>query len=199
MKRFFLLFFGLAISLFGQCQQPFDAFGNRISIPLKNSDVKVTGGFWKERITTNKEVSLPYLLKLAEDPEISAVVRNFEIAAGLAEGKKLGTSWQDAWLYKVIEAASYTLANYPNKKLEKELDSLINIIVMAQAEDGYIATQTQINRRERFEMPAGHEFYTMGHLLTAGAVHYRITGKRALFDVADKCATYLYKTVKGKE
>ena len=67
--------------------------------------------------------------------------------------------------------------------------SIIPIIAKAQEDDGYIATQVTAGKfRERWISPNNHELYNMGHLLAAAAVHYRITGKTELVDVAKQAA-----------
>ena len=56
------------------------------------ADVTLKGGFWKERTDVNREASLPYLYALAVDPAKGHVKQNFEIAAGLRDGKFAGTT-----------------------------------------------------------------------------------------------------------
>lgn len=172
---------------------------HQVSYPMQNGKVTIGGGFWKDQQDKNTQISIPLLLELAEDPARGHVIRNFEIAAGIRKGQREGTKWQDAWLYKWIEAACYSLEDTPDIELERKVDEYVDLITRAQAEDGYLATQTMITNRERFEAPANHELYTMGHLITAGIVHYRITGKKELFAVAEKCADFLYKTTMGNE
>ena len=113
------------------------------------------------------------------------------IAAGVKEGQHQGVPWQDAWIYKWIEAASYVYADTGDDSLLKRMDSIIPIIARAQEDDGYIATQVTAGKfRERWSTPNNHELYNMGHLLAAAAVHYRITGKTALVDVAKRTASF---------
>ncbi len=165
------------------------------SASVNLSDVTLTEGFWKQRTEVNRKVSIPYLYELAANPDKGHVIRNFEIAAGLSGGEHAGTDWQDAWAYKWIEAASYSLVAHPDQELEARIDSLAGLIARAQEEDGYIATQVSVKGEPRYNNPHDHEFYTMGHLMTAAAVHHRITGKKELLQVAGRCADYMYRTV----
>jgi uncharacterized protein len=174
-------------------------FKNTLMHPVSMGNAKVTDGFWRERMNVNAMASIPYLLELAADSTKGHVIRNFEIAAGLASGSRKGTNWQDAWLYKWLESACYALMDQPDIILESKIDSFVKIISMAQASDGYLATQTMLTERKRFESPIIHEFYTMGHLITAGVIHYQVTGKTELLNVAEKCATFLYNTTMGRE
>ncbi|MCX6327742.1 MAG: glycoside hydrolase family 127 protein [Bacteroidia bacterium] len=169
------------------------------------SSVNLTHGFWADRNKLNSDVSFIKLWDLAVDPNKGHVIQNFEIAAGLKQGNFVGTFWQDEWLYKWIETACYMLAQDPNyifkgKSLKSFLDEVIDLIAKAQAKDGYIATQIQTTDLGRFTNFKHHEFYVMGHLLTAAAVHYRITGKKNLLEVAEKAGHFCYewfKTHKG--
>jgi DUF1680 family protein len=60
---------------------------------------------------------------------------------------KFGTKYpfDDTDIYKTIEGASYSLALYPDAKLEAYLDTLITIIGNAQEPDGYLYTARTID------------------------------------------------------
>lgn len=165
-------------------------------VPLK--DVQLTEGFWAERQEVNRYASMKDLWERANDPATGHVIQNFKIAAGLMEGCFAGTHWQDAWLYKWIETASYILIHKPDaefegRRLDDQVDEMIAIIAQAQEDDGYLATQvTARDDFGRFEDYQRHELYTMGHLLTAAAAHFQATGKREFLDVAEKNAMFVY-------
>jgi DUF1680 family protein len=166
--------------------------------PVSKTEVEITAGFWKERQEINRKVSFDVLWQLADDPEISSSYHNLKIAAGLAEGKRKGVSWMDAWIYKWIETASYILAEepaytYQGILLDDKVDEVIGVIEKAQAEDGYIATQTMITNIKRWDSHMNHELYVMGHLMSAAAIHHRATGKTSLLNVAKKAADHVYE------
>ncbi|NOZ22098.1 MAG: glycoside hydrolase family 127 protein [Planctomycetes bacterium] len=164
------------------------------------SSVRWTEGFWADQFQRCKEVTLPHLFKLADDPEMGHALMNMRIAAGLEEGEFAGTNWQDAWVYKWLESAAAVYGVTHDAALAKQMDEVIEIIAKAQEPDGYIATQIQLREGwKRFEDPHRHELYTMGHLTTAACIHHRITGETDLLDVATKCADYLYETFKDKD
>jgi DUF1680 family protein len=74
------------------------------------------------------------------------------------------------------------------------MDDWIDLIARTPAPDGYICTQTQLNRnKERWAMRTHHELYNMGHLMTAACVHHQATGKTTFLAVARKLADYLEK------
>jgi DUF1680 family protein len=183
-------------------------FANKAIIDIDNSphalmrnvglnEVAITGGFWKDRQEVNRKASVELLWDAATNEEFGYSKRNFEIAAGLKKGVHRGVPWQDAWMYKWIETASYVHAATGNKELLDRMDSIIPIIAQAQESDGYIATQVSAGKFDRrWIRPDNHELYNMGHLLTAGAVHYRMTGKRNLLDVANEAAAFCLKQFK---
>lgn len=157
-------------------------------------DVAITGGFWKDRQEINRKVSLELLWDRATNEEHGYALNNFKIAAGLREGKQEGVAWQDAWIYKWIETASYVYAATGDPSLIQRMDAIIPVIAEAQEDDGYIATQVTAGKfPERWIQPDNHELYNMGHLLTAAAVHHRMTGKTELLEVANRAAAFCLK------
>ena len=56
------------------------------NVPLGSRDVSWTGGFWKEVQDTTFQKTVPTLRHMFDSPEISHVVENFRIAAGLDKG-----------------------------------------------------------------------------------------------------------------
>ncbi len=163
---------------------------------LRSADVaavKWRRGFWQERFEQCHAVTLPHLWKLMDDPEWGHALTNLRIAAGEMEGEFAGTHWQDEWVYKWIEAASYVYGQTKDPDLDRRMDEAIDVIARAQQPDGYIATQTQVRNWPRFKDPSHHEVYVMGHLLTAACAHYRATGKTTFLDVARKTGDFLHR------
>ncbi|MDQ6479115.1 glycoside hydrolase family 127 protein [Dyadobacter sp. LHD-138] len=158
--------------------------------------VQWTQGFWADRFKVCKEMMVPDLWKTYTDPELSHSFRNFEIAAGLEEGKFKGPSFHDGDFYKTFEAVASMYAVTKDKKLDELMDHAIAVIAKAQREDGYIYTKAIIEQKQKgdskmFEDRLSFEAYNFGHLMTAACVHYRATGKTSLLDVAKKSADFL--------
>lgn len=154
------------------------------------TDVTWTDGFWKDRVDLVREVTIPHLYEVMNIEDQGKSVHNLKIAAGLKEGEYKGNNWQDAWLYKWIEMAAVSFASTKDKSLDEKMDSLIEIIARAQDKDGYISTNIQVRGDKRFEKPIHHEWYNMGHLLTAAALHHRITGKSNFLEIANKVCDF---------
>lgn len=160
-------------------------------------EVRWTDGFWAQRFDFCRTNMLPNMGRLMEGTNYTQFFRNFEIAAGLAEGRSRGASFNDGEFYKLIEAASAVYAATHDEFYDRHLDRAIAVIAKAQRADGYIHTPVLIANRNGdtnaapFRDRNNFEVYNMGHLLTAACVHHRATGKTNLLAVALKAADFL--------
>ncbi|MEE2781198.1 MAG: glycoside hydrolase family 127 protein [Planctomycetota bacterium] len=176
--------------------------------PVPPTSVQVDHGLWKERIETNRKVTIPYDFQMCEE---TGRIANFAIAAGQIDGKHQGFWFNDSDVFKVIEGAAASLALHPDPVLEKYLDELIAKIAAAQHEDGYLYTIRTIHgedpvRLQRYTgktrwsyLEHSHELYNMGHLYEAAVAYYEATGKRTLLDVALKNADLIDQVFGEKE
>jgi hypothetical protein len=164
------------------------------------TQVHLNDGFWSPRIEINRTVSIPSAF---HECEVNGRFDNFAIAAGLIKGEHRGDfSFDDTDPYKVIEGASYSLAVHYDAKLDHYLDSVINIIAMAQEPDGYLTTCvtnkcTRLSGwwgTHKWEKINSHELYNSGHLIESAVAHYRATGKKTFLNVAIKNADLVCKT-----
>lgn len=160
-------------------------------------DVSWTQGFWAERTNTCYERMVPHLWEVYTDADISHAYRNFEIAAGLKEGEHKGPSFHDGDFYKTLEAVCALYAQTKDQRLLQMIDEVIPVIAQSQRADGYIYTKATIDQRNsgeniEFQDRLSFEAYNIGHLMTAGCIHYRVTGQKDLLDIAIKAADYLY-------
>jgi DUF1680 family protein len=170
--------------------------------PVPFTKVQVNDCFWLPRITTNREITIPYSFRMCEE---TGRINNFIYAAGIKQGKFCSIfPFDDSDVYKILEGAAYSLHTYPDAKLEMYCDSIIRIIGMAQEEDGYLMTWRKIDPlspptswsggKERWsDISNGHELYNMGHLYEAAVAYYLATGKKQLLDVALKNANLIWE------
>ena len=176
----------------------------------KLDKVEVTSDFWKRyRELVVKEV-LPYQWKvmndeadisIAEDPQNngqdknSHAVANLKIAAGEMKGHHYGFPFQDTDVYKWLEAAAYSFGYHPNPDLKEITDNLVDLVVKAQDDDGYLSTYFQIDAPERKfkRLQQSHELYTMGHYIEAGVAYYNATGNEKALDIAKRMADCIDK------
>lgn len=103
----------------------------------------MTDHFWGQRLKTSREVTIPLAFRKSEE---TGRIKNFEKAAHPSEDYKVeGFSFDDTDIYKTIEGASYSLQTYPDKRLEKYIDSILAIVATAQEPDGYLYTARTMN------------------------------------------------------
>ena len=150
-----------------------------------------------------KETVIPYQYSIlcdeAPDTEKSHVVQNFINAGKAVRGEDIGDGFygmvfQDSDAAKWIEAAAYSLADFPDSKLEDTVDELVEIIKAAQDNDGYLNTYFTIKDKDKrwTNLLEGHELYCSGHMMEAACAYYEATGKRTLLDIMLKNTEHIY-------
>jgi DUF1680 family protein len=168
------------------------------AVPL--TAVTIDDGFWAPKLEINRTVTIPHILKENDD---TGRVANFEKAAGRKSGAYEGRRFNDTDVYKIIEAASYSLALVPDPRLSTKLDELIQLIAESQEKDGYLFPARTIDPQhpaagvgpERWIYENGsHELYNSGHLYEAAVAHFEATGKRTLLEVAIRNADLVCRT-----
>jgi uncharacterized protein len=164
------------------------------------SQVTLTDTFWAPKLDINRRVTIPHIMRQNEE---TGRVDNFRKAAGRMPGAYSGRRFNDTDVYKIIEAASYSLKAKPDPALDKKVDDLVALIAASQQPDGYLFPALTIDPahpapgvgRERWIAENGsHELYNAGHLYEAAVAHFQSTGKRTLLDVAIKNADLVAKT-----
>ena len=174
-------------------------------------NVMSTTGIWSMWDTWNT----PYETLDAMGLHGSNGFRNFEVAAGTVKGKHHGPPFHDGDMYKWLEACATVYAITKDPKLDALMDKFIEQVALAQRADGYIHTPVVISERNAgidshanaenaagieigkdqkhaFASRLNFETYNLGHLITAGIIHKRATGKTTLFDCGRKAADFLY-------
>jgi DUF1680 family protein len=174
--------------------------------PVPFTAVKVTDAFWGQRLKASREVTIPLAFSKCEE---TGRYQNFVKAAHPSESYKVeGFSFDDTDVYKTIEGASYSMQTFPNKKLDKYIDSVLTIVAKAQEPDGYLYTARTMNpkhphewsgtKRWEKEEDLSHELYDLGHMLEGAIAHYQATGKRNFLDIAIKYADYAARAIGDK-
>ena len=145
-------------------------------------EVKIVDDFWAQRMKTNNDVTIPYVLKkIVNDGRLGDVT-------------KFADRFMD--VYKVVEGVSYSLHTFPDPALENYLDSIIWLIGLAQEDDGYLYRHPRIGQKRWVnDSESSHELYNMGLLHEAAVAHYQLTGRRNLLDIAIKNADLIIDEV----
>ena len=189
----------------GQCAPLVDTSQSQYAPvkPVGFDEVRWTDGFWAERVGVCREQSIPSMWELMKSGKYKPFLGHFLIAAGKAEGKHHGAKWNDGDFYKWLEAAIATVACEDNPQLQEAIDESIDAIGAAQRADGYIHTPVLIDQRNGvkgarpFQDRFAFEVYNMGHLMTTGCLHYRVTGKKDLLAIAEKAAGFLIEAFRN--
>ncbi len=179
------------------------------------SSVKWTDGFWGERFAILSGTSVQSMWETWQSDQGHGY-NNFLIAAGEKTGKRHGPPFHDGDMYKWLEAVAAVYAINKDPELDKIMDRFISLIAKSQREDGYLHTPVIIAERNKkaeeeqdaflrdsvgtkvgtasdgaFGNRLNFETYNLGHLITAGIIHKRATGKTTLFDCGKKAADFL--------
>ena len=113
----------------GPGSQPAGVHGRLQAVPFEK--VRVDDPFWSPRIETSQDVTIPDLLAIAEE---QGKIDNVRLVAGRKKtGRIRMYNSPDSDIWKIMEAASYTLAWRPSAKIEEKLDELIDLYAAAQA------------------------------------------------------------------
>lgn len=178
--------------------------------------VKWTGGFWGERFGVFSGTSVQSMWETWKSDKGHGW-NNFLIAAGEKKGKRHGPPFHDGDMYKWLEALTAVYAVNKDPEVGKIMDRFIELIRKSQRSDGYLHTPViiaEMNRQQSAKEEArenetigtkvgtgkdgafgnrlNFETYNLGHLITAGIMHKRATGKTTLFECAVKAADFLY-------
>lgn len=174
--------------------------------PVPFTAVKVTDHFWGQRLRASREVTIPLAFSKCEE---TGRYENFYKAAHPSDTIRVGgLAFDDTDVYKTIEGASYSMQTYPDKKLDKYIDSVLTVVAAAQEPDGYLYTSRTMNpahphewagskRWEKVE-ELSHEFYNLGHMVEGAVAHYQATGKRTFLDIAIKYADCVAREIGDK-
>jgi hypothetical protein len=170
--------------------------------PIVDGLVSINGGFWGARQRLNREVTIPYGMKMLEE---SGTIENFRVAAGTSRAAYQMPLFRDSDLYKVLEAIAWERAHGSDPVQEEFFASSVEAVRAAQSADGYINTYVQVVLGgERFGNPAmGHELYCAGHLMQASVADAR-TGSRgdaagSMSDVANRFAQLLVEVMNTEQ
>lgn len=171
--------------------------------PVPFQQVSLEDDFWLPRLKTQKQTLVPFALDKTD-----YAVENLRRTGAYLRGEKTGPllplpRYMASDLFKVMEGAAYLLAVEPDPELERRMDEIIDIIVAAQASDGYLYEIHTVSKdmNRVYDNAAGdkpyswvvhsHELYNMGHMYEAAAAYYQATGKRKWLDAAEKNARHI--------
>ena len=158
--------------------------------PVSICNIRLKDHFWAPRLKMLGEITLPMQHEILEE---TGRLFNFRRAAGKEKGDFRGRYYDDSDVYKWIEAAAYYLAYSHDEKINRMVADVVDDVISAQDEDGYLNTYFTFERRRdrwtNFEM---HELYCAGHLIQAAIALNRALNERSLLDAACRFADHIY-------
>lgn len=186
-----------------RCGGEADAVQGGALQPIPFQQVSLEDDFWLPRLKTQKHTLVPFALGKTE-PAVENLRRTGAYLRGDRSEPLLPLPrYVASDLFKVMEGAAYLLTVEPDPELERRMDEIIDIIVAAQAPDGYLYEPhiTGTAMVNGFDGGTGdkpyswvvhsHELYNMGHMYEAAVAYYQATGKRKWLDAAEKSARHI--------
>ena len=165
------------------------------SVNFKDIDINIES-FWGERQKLNSETTIYAVYqRFVETGRFDAF--QFKWRKGVP--KQPHYFW-DSDVAKWLEAAAYIISKKQDKKLEKIVDEIVELIEQNQDESGYFNLYfTMVEPKARWKRRTDHELYCAGHLMEAAVAYYEATGKRKFLDVMCKYADHIEEVFKIKK
>lgn len=163
--------------------------------PIPFHQVKILGGMWKDRIETVRRVTTRACAKKCEE---TGRVDNFRKASGRMQGEFKGIFFDDADIYKTVEAIGYVLQDEWDEELKRIADQLIDEACAAQLDDGYLYTYFTLNNlKDRWTDMDHHEAFCVGQLIEAGIAYKEATGDERLYNAALRATEQMMTTLQS--
>lgn len=170
--------------------------------PIPFSEVSLTDGFWKSRMETELNVTVPFSV-YQSGPAVERFRRAAAYMAGDTTQVPAPHRFLSSDLYKVMEGVAYSLMLRPNPELEKFVDDVADLIEASQEEDGYLYIShschsiypNEMGKKPYEFLVHSHELYNVGHLYEAAVAYYQATGKDKLLNIAIKNAHHVNKVI----
>lgn len=177
-------------------QQTVDALlSSKKDFTMKKNDgvpqkkIKLLDPVFAPRQETGYRVTIPGCIRRCEE---TGRLKAFKLQWKKGEPEQPHVFW-DSDVAKVLEGMAEMLMVHPDPAMEKELDELVDLIVGAQQEDGYLNVHFTIVEPEKRWSNLGnqHELYCAGHLIEAAVAHFEATGSRRFLDAMCRYADYI--------
>jgi DUF1680 family protein len=168
--------------------------------PLRFVNVRLEGEFWKERLETVLQTTIPsqhkkldeygYLdsLKLPQPPPPLRFPRH-------QNGFSVQVFW-DSDVGKWIEAASYALSHRRDDGIEARIEAIIDDFEKAQQPDGYLnCWYLDREPQNRWtNLRDNHELYNAGHMLEGAIAYFETTGRHRWLGIMERYVEHIRQT-----
>ena len=160
------------------------------TLPLRQ--IRVKDQFWAPKLQVCRERTIPHSWQYVDE-----AVGALRKAAGGNVADKCGCTWAEANLYKVLETAACSLAQFPDKELEKRVDEIVATLAKAQRPDGYCHAYVILAGKKPWDpdfLDGSHDGYVLGHLIQAAIEYQAATARRPSWILPEKPPTRLIAT-----
>ena len=143
--------------------------------PVPFTKVSIQDAFWRPRMAANRERGLVAVYQqLKETGRLAAYELDWQ--PGL--DRPAPHVFWDSDVAKWLEGACYSLMTHPDQELLGWVEDVVDRILSAQGEDGYINPHfTVVDPGSRWtNLRDKHELYCAGHLIEAAIAHHQATG-----------------------
>jgi hypothetical protein len=154
---------------------------NEVRQPVRLEDVRITDQFWGARLTAHRLRGLDAVYQqLRKTGRLNA----YRLDWTPESEKPAPHVFWDSDVAKWLEGACYHLITHPDAALQVRVAEVVNLILSAQGEDGYLNPHfTVVEPGQRWtNLRDRHELYCAGHLIEAAIAHHRATGERHFLD-----------------
>ena len=155
----------------------------------QQTEIRLCDSVFAPRQKTGHDVTIPSCLKRCRE---TGRIDAFRLQWKKGDPNPPHVFW-DSDVAKVLEGMAEMLMIHPDPAMEKELDELVDLIVSAQRDDGYLNVHFTVVEPEKRWSNLGdwHELYCAGHLIEAAVAHFQATGSRKFLDAMCRYADYI--------
>jgi uncharacterized protein len=108
----------------------------------------------------------------------------------------VGNIAYDSDVHKALEGACHSLCHHEDQALRQRVDGILERIVAAQQDDGYLVSYFIAKEPENrwADLRTNHEMYNAGHFFEFAVAHHQLTGNRKALDAATRFADHIDNT-----
>ena len=156
---------------------------------IHSAQILLCDSVFAPRQKTGHDVTIPSSLKCCRE---TGRIDAFRLQWKKGDPNPPHVFW-DSDVAKVLEGMAEMLMIHPDPAMEKELDELVDLIVSAQQDDGYLNVHFTVVEPEKRWSNLGdwHELYCAGHLIEAAVAHFQATGSRKFLEAMCRYADYI--------
>ncbi len=164
---------------------------------LSLRDVHITSPFWSPKLDVYRQQTIPHSWQY-----MGWELRSLKHAVGEPVTGDLNGTWGEANLYKFLETCAYSLAQFPDPELTRQVDEVIQLLGRAQQPDGYLHVYVTNNQKQPWDpefLDGSHDAYVLGHMIEAAIEYHAATGKDAFLQIAQRAADQACRHFLGPE